>query len=189
MKLAVAISRGGEGDDSSGVRILAAPSEVIPSRTPDRVRFSDLIGGGESSSRPRRGADDGIVNSLLNIGRAIDEEVKAWTAEDESAKGGKDCAGVAGTILGGASITARSFSRSAVISSRTMTSSPPVRLSVISSSLTAGRILSTPVAVWLTTGSLIGSSFIMVSNSGEDLVKDMDASSEMLSELGKDVGD
>lgn len=69
-------------------------------------------------------------------------------------------------------------------------STPPNRLSRGSSSLTAGRMLSTLVAGWLsTTGSLIGSSFIMASISGEDLANDMDVSSEMLSELGKDVGD
>lgn len=77
VKLAVAMSRGGDGEDSSGLSILAAPSEVIPRRTPDRVRFNDLVGGGESSSRPRRGAEDGIVNSLLSTGRAIDDEVNA----------------------------------------------------------------------------------------------------------------
>jgi len=106
------INFGGEGEDSSGPRILAPPSDVIDKRTPERTRLSDFAGG-EDPLGAGLGTDDGIVRSLESVGRTAEEnidDVKAGTdegkAEEEGSKlAGNDCAGVAGMALGCAGAT------------------------------------------------------------------------------------
>lgn len=90
LRLFDGISLGGDGDDSSGPRTLAPPSEVMDRRTPDRVRLSDLVIGGEHPLNAGRGTDEGIVNSLDKIGLATEEDVKVGIEEEESTNGGSD---------------------------------------------------------------------------------------------------
>jgi len=107
------ISFGGEGEDSSGPRILAPPSDVIDRRTLERTRLSDFAAGGEDSLGAGLGTDDGIVRSLESIGRTAEEKIDdAKTATDDgkaeeegSNVAGNVCAGVAGIEQGCAGAT------------------------------------------------------------------------------------
>lgn len=91
LRVFLGISLGGDGEDSSGPRTLAPPSEVIERRTPDRVRFKDFVMGGEDPLSACRGTEEGIVKSLDRTGLAIEEPVKAGNdEEEESTKGGND---------------------------------------------------------------------------------------------------